>query len=336
MARNMTQAQTNDLYQSDDLDQMMHPANQALFDIEDAELPAPVYRTARRLLDLAAARDGQVIVDRSEMCFLCGNAADGTMRSHLIQLARAGIIQYHTNHMVSVRFLAWLPGINTVIDQRANTRAERAPEVTNDATVIAQRSDTRAERSQPSPPTRARRSDARAERSLPKHRALGDQIRAPSDQIRALSARQTPPLVGCLVVDPTPTGNDLDKQTNNHGPEVSDHWPPPSPVDQAKGFAMLIDPAVGIAPKTARQIAATTPAGEILRQIAAWLPEKQKGKQGPGLLIQRLRDQWGASEPSSEFKNTDFFRRHFPGLSGYRSPEEMEEAEREYHRLMRG
>ncbi len=102
--------------------------------IEAADLPATIYRTARRLLDLAAAHDGYLELTPAAMKQLCDTTADGTMRSHLIQLMLGGILAYNSSQKhgrIAVRFAAYpIPIIESwsseLIAQRAKTRAERS------------------------------------------------------------------------------------------------------------------------------------------------------------------------------------------------------------------
>lgn len=117
--------------------------------IEAADLPAPVYRTARRLLDLAAATGQHAIkLDHNGALGFCGTDSPGTMRRHLGTLAKHGIIHYSVNGAVHVSFCA-----APVLTECAPTRAECAPILTQRAQtpppVITERASTRTERAQP-------------------------------------------------------------------------------------------------------------------------------------------------------------------------------------------
>lgn len=271
----------------------------AVAQIERADLPAPVYRTARRLLDLAAAHAGDIIVDREEACRLCGNAADGTMRSHLIQLARTGVIAYHTNHYVSVRFTAWQRGD----EEPCGEPGDNSPP---DFDPRDQRSDTRAERAQTAPPPRAERSPTRDQRSHNSGRALSARRRAVGDQIRALGDQNDPP-IGCLFDQSTPLHEG--DQTNKHAAPVA---PPHSP-ETARAMELLID--VGVAGHMARQLAARVPLAEVIRHIAFWLPAHEAGDVKPGLLVSRLKNREPAPAPTPVFFRSEWYRRHFPDAS---------------------
>ena len=64
--------------------------------IESADLSAPIYRTARRLLDLAADHDGYLEITPTALSEIGGGGAEGTMRTHLIQLACWGFNPHPT------------------------------------------------------------------------------------------------------------------------------------------------------------------------------------------------------------------------------------------------
>ena len=268
----------------------------AVAQIETADLPAPVYRTARRLLDLAAQYDGDIIVDREEARQLCGSAADGTMRSHLIQPSRAGIIRYHTNGYVSVRFVSFHSGIpeSGDVEQPGDNSPDLPPSPTDSR---AERSHTRAGRSHPHHPPRAGRSPTRAERSHDDGRALSDHRRAPSDQIRALGDQNAPPLMNVMNGSPI--------QEDDHSFIQS-----PAATDQKRAEALLMD--VGIDGPMAAKMAAAAPVSEIVRQVAAWLPRYQAKQVGHGSLVKRIFARRHAPDLSPEFLSGELYRRHFP------------------------
>lgn len=116
---------------------MNHWISTTIDQIETADLPAPVYRTARRLLDLDQAGTGVIKLSTISMLDIAGTASTGTMRRHLWALAKAGIIHYSINGAVHVSFCA-----APVITECAPTRAERA----QPDPVITECAPTRAER----------------------------------------------------------------------------------------------------------------------------------------------------------------------------------------------
>lgn len=283
----------------------------AICQIEQADLPAPVYRTARRLLDLAADTAGDVVLSRLDARHLCGSpdkpAADGTMRSHLIQLSSAGILQYHTNGFVAVRFRSFEDGrveSAKVIVHRAQTRAERSharaersPAYPQPGTMIEEPTDPRAERATDPDSMIAERSDARAERSHRDGRAPSDHPRALSDHARAPDDQNGDQWFG-LVWNPS-NPDPGSKPIQPIGPE-------PEP---GSAVAMLVD--VGIRPHMAVKLA-HIPAPEVLRQIALWLPQHAAGDVGTGALIDRLQKRKPAPPITEEFKRSEFYHRHFP------------------------
>ena len=102
--------------------------------IESADLSAPIYRTARRLLDLAADHDGYLEITPTALSEIGGGGAAGTMRTHLIQLACWGILAYNSSQKhgrIAIRFTAYpMPIVeewpHEEIAPRSNSRAGRA------------------------------------------------------------------------------------------------------------------------------------------------------------------------------------------------------------------
>jgi hypothetical protein len=89
---------------------MSSETTDAIFDqIDGADLSATAYRTGIRLWRLAAANGGVVHLPRTQMIALCGTESDGTMKNHLCQIAKAGIIEYGvTGDVVFIRLLLWI------------------------------------------------------------------------------------------------------------------------------------------------------------------------------------------------------------------------------------
>lgn len=82
-----------------------HPGQAAALDaIDAAPLSAPVYRTARRLLDLADAA-GYCNLTAADLLAVCATDTKDTVRHHLFSLRRANLIEYSSGRLVSVRFL---------------------------------------------------------------------------------------------------------------------------------------------------------------------------------------------------------------------------------------
>lgn len=113
----------------------------------------------------------------------------------------------------------------------------------------------------------------------------------------------TPHMVGCLVVNPIPSGNI--NQPTNHAPQPAET---PGLADEARSLALLLDVGVGI--RKAKPLAASAPFDEIRRQVAAWWFDFQAGRHQHGLLITRIEQRWGAPPPGRDWFETEIGRRH--------------------------
>ena len=92
--------------------------------INDAQLPATMYRTARLLLDLANPTTGETAVTHDQMRAIAGTDSDGTVRKHLIRLQAAGIATYQRNAIVHVWFADWQPNnLHDTVHRSAPVRA---------------------------------------------------------------------------------------------------------------------------------------------------------------------------------------------------------------------
>lgn len=83
--------------------------------LDSAPLSAPVYRTARRLLDRSS--NGVVRLTHAEMRQVAGADSDGTARNHLHALHAAGLITYRRNAAVTI----WWNPADDDADQPART-----------------------------------------------------------------------------------------------------------------------------------------------------------------------------------------------------------------------
>lgn len=79
----------------------------AMHQIEAAALSDKQYRAARRLLDHAAQRRGQLKLSKEDALAVCTTQTNGAMRRLLGQLKKAEIINYRVNGYVYVNFCAW-------------------------------------------------------------------------------------------------------------------------------------------------------------------------------------------------------------------------------------
>lgn len=137
--------------------------------VDAANLPATVYRTARRLLDRAHRDNGYARISHAELMVVCETQSEATARSHLVQLAAAGLITYRRNSDVHVYWHDWLeaPETETEVPRIEQVEPSTAPAAAVDevidsdqsrAVVIAQRSNRAV--------VIAERSKSSAERSL--------------------------------------------------------------------------------------------------------------------------------------------------------------------------
>ena len=248
--------------------------------IEAADLPATTYRTARRLLDLAS-EDGHVTLTKDTMLDLCGTDKWNTVRAHLGQLTRAGIIHYSTNSMVYVNF---------VIAERSNLTSER--------------SSVTSERSHPTPPMIAERAQMTSERSQDAP-VIAERSFVTSERAQMTSERSNEPSNTGWLVGWT---NDQDPDTNQ--PTTDD---PPDAGDIDRSIALLTDPEIGLSVDAARQRAQEQPFASILRVVAGYWTDFQDGKvSSPGVLNHRLRSGWSAGPISAEFRRSPLCERHSP------------------------
>lgn len=128
---------------------MCNDSTDAILDqIDQADLSATAFRTAMRLWRLAATNGGVVHLPRPQMIALCGTESDATMRSHLYQIAKAGIVEYSAAGGIFVRFLLW--------DLRADNAPLRAERANDDDDLRAQRAEMRADNA----PLRAQRANS--------------------------------------------------------------------------------------------------------------------------------------------------------------------------------
>jgi len=280
--------------------------------IDDADIPSTVYRTAMRLLHSADNSSGTVTVSEGDLMAICQTVAEGTLRSHLVQLASAGILRYRRRGLIYIQFDPWanpeLPWEDEVLI------AERSNRELGSEVLIAERSNLdngdpiRALSDQNGEPESA---DLIAQRSItesePPNRALSDQKpRAERSNLPSTSQARSGGWVGPL----------LPKKKRKKGPT---HPPKPS---QQLALGLLIDPEIGISYEVAQILAAGLPAQDIYRLVDEWLPEHRDGKVKTGALVSRLKrlvgSPWGADAPSPRgpvslsagFLVSDLFQRH--------------------------
>lgn len=256
---------------------MCNELTDAILDqIDQADLSATAYRTAIRLWRLAFTNGGVVHIERPQMTLLCGTDSDATMRTHLYQIAKAGIVEYRAAAGVFVRFLLW-----DLRADNAQVRAQRANEgEIEDANLRAQRAGMRADNAQ-----------VRAERA---NEASTSHVRA-----RAL---------GRLGRSLTNT----EKEKEPTYPPTS-QTPKLKPMQQI-AFDLLVDAEVGVIHRVADELARKLPPQDIYRAVDQWLPDAQVGKVTAGALKHRLETLKPSNARmvnlSARFRGSELFHRH--------------------------
>jgi hypothetical protein len=282
----------------------MDPIEYAWNQIDEADLPAPVYRTAVRLLRMAAWNpDGYVRLTKPELMSLCGTDADGTMRRHLLELSDAEIIHYSTNKVVYISFHAWRiveedEGDRNMRKSRAQNDLPRAPGDLGEGIF-----------DQEPPPTACVDDDA--DMDMRKVRALGDQSRALDDLPRANYEQNSEipshARVGWLV------GTDPRSSHREQNPTNQ----PPNAGACARVREFLTDPDIGLDDDAIDRLPAIE--FRLAVQITfAWLDLYRRGKADTGLLIYRLRRKKGAAPLRDCDRQSELCRRHAP--EAYRPP----------------
>ena len=249
--------------------------------IEAADISANIYRTARRLLDLAGD-DGNLKIKRSSMMRIAKTTADGTMRRHLGTLTSNGIIHYSTNEFVYISFV--------------NAPVDSASVITTRAQDALRRADDEPEEPQSADPvitTRAQDALRRADDAPMITRCAQDASTRAQDALR----RAEEPHNVCLFVN-TPTTNGDQEQTNKQ-------------TTDARGIFLLTDDDVGLTVEVAQHYASLYEFDQLLRHVGAWWQDRQAGSiAAPGALIHRLRSGWNAGPLSEEFRQSSIGRRH--------------------------
>ena len=299
--------------------------------INHSRLPAGTRSHALALLALCHHDNGHVAASWEAIAHAFGVRNAAVVRRHLGRMAAVDLIHYSSNGdgVVYVNFKAWQePGRAPVLPNRRvgdtgsvdPTRA-RAPVTPNRRVGDTESVDptraldgvtagARAHDTETVSPTRAqdggigawaRDEDTetvdptRARAPVLPDRRVGDT--GSVDPTRA----PPPQLVGCLV--DTPSTNGEINQTTNHAAQT-----PIDGAEESRTVALLLDVGVGI--EKARALARTTPFEEARRQVAAWWPDFEAGRQQAGLLITRIEQRWGAPPPGQRWLWSELGRRH--------------------------
>lgn len=256
---------------------------QTIHAIECADISANIYRTARRLLDLATPIGGSVKLSYSRMRAIADTRSDGTVRRHLGTLVRHNVLHYSTNEFVYVTFSA-------------------APVITTCAPVITRRAWAITSCAPDQPPI------ADYAKDVITRRAWAITTRA---QRRAMITTRAPmittraPVITTCENDPTLGGGGIytslsTNETSSKGNSDDD------PV-----VALLTDPEVGVSPAIAAAVSASMSFDQALRVVADWY---QSGVSA-GALVYRLRNKWDKGAPKDAFRRSPLCARHAPALA---------------------
>lgn len=276
----------------------------ALEQIEQADLPATVYRTAIRLLRRASADGGTFALEEAELLDICQTDAEGTVRSHLVQLAAAGIIRYKRRGFVTITFLAWMGEDENLIAQRSLLWQDEEIRALSDQIDGGMGEDLIAERSN-------------SDEAAP-IRALSDQkARAQRSKSASTSHARSGRWVGRSL-------STTRKRKEPTYPPKPSHDPSLNEVQQL-ALGLLEDSDVGILHEIALTLVASKPVQDIYRAVDRWLPEFQAGKVGVGALKHRIETAKPSATAtvslSAGFLASDLFQRH-------RLPDEMVDGKR--------
>jgi hypothetical protein len=277
----------------------------ALAAIKAAKLPAPTYRTARELLDLAGD-NGQLKISKTAFCELCGTASIDTARGHLWQLQRAGLIHFSTNEAVHVAFAAF-PTADRMLVESTQTRAQPtptratptragSPEPNNNGCMLVESTQTRA---QPTP--------TRATPTSPHTRddRLIDRSSDPSQNAINQS------------ISPAPSGP---------------HRVPRQPWEAPLSFRLLTDKRIAMRRADAERLAEAHPFRDVRDAVAHWWQNRKAAggrfEDYPGIVVYWLDNLADTVLPlaSDEFLRTDLARAYLPPDEAEADEAEAEEA----------
>ncbi len=269
--------------------------------LEQSDLPAPMFRTAMRLARRTAAGSSYVRVTYEEMAEIVGTSSDHTVRGHLAGLSRAGLFTYQRNHAVHI----WWKVIaeraprasddQVPIEYRQQVIVERAPRASDDQLPGEDGEPVIAERAPRAPHDQPLREDEKFDRGT---RATRDERapRASDDHPIGRLGRK----VGRLIDDPTylPEGGDGGKQ-------------PADEAEAQRSFELLTDREIGLDPATATVLAQRHSFEEIRAQGFRFLRDRAAGAvRSPAVITSRLQKRWAAGPVLADDKRSDLWRRH--------------------------
>jgi hypothetical protein len=283
--------------------------DQLLDILEEADLPAPMFRTAVRLARRTAPGASYVAVTYAEMAQICGTDSDNTVRGHLAGLSRVGLFTYQRNHAVHIWWkviaerAVRASGDQVATDGGDGLIAGRASRALDDQLPTSEGEGLIVERASRALDDQPLREDEKIDRSARVTRAE----RAP----RALDDHpigRIGRMVGRKDDDPTylPGGfGGADAETTRT--EL-----------QQRAFALLTDAEIGLDAGTAAQLA-TRHGFELLQAHAfRFVRDRAAGSvRSPAIIATRLKREYAPGPLLAEDRTTELYRRHCASDDGF-------------------
>ena len=250
--------------------------------LEAAELPAAIYRTARRLLDLTQPGDLYVRVGYTQMETICNTTSQNTVRGHLVALANAGLITYRRNDAIHIMWH----------DELIAGRSNRSQDDQIDRSTISEMGQETGCETAP--------------------RSQGDQKdRSTINLIAGRSKRSQddhPIGSGWLVGNSDPKPRiDPNQPTNQPEPEGG-----VGETDAERSVALLTDPDVGLAAAKAWEIAQRHSLATVREQVFQFLRDRQAGKvRSPAVIVTRLERGYQAGRVQESDRASPVWERHW-------------------------
>lgn len=315
----------------------------ALDQIDAGKLSARVYRTVRRLLDRAWENNGHLEITEADLKALCGRNSLGTMREHLGELWKAGIIQYkRANGMVVIDFTAWLqPPLQ---GEDADPPSDDGGGATDGGGSPTDAGPVRV--SDPAAPA-AKAGDIEAwmnSRVGSRHFLVDEEpeevMTEPAlcpqnepEEAEILTRTRERALGGLGVSPCTRISSPIpEKKKPNPKPKPPERDQPRA-REQQLALGLLVDREVGVSFQVAQILARSLPAQAIFKAVDDWLPDRDAGKVKEGALVYRLRLLMQSLEQglgkvmlSAAFRCSELFERH-------RLPEEMIASDRKIYSI---
>lgn len=251
----------------------------AVQQINAAPLPAPVYRTARRLLDIAhanATQPGYIEINRTQALEIAQTDAWNTVRGHLATLERNGLIQKWLNHSARIWWKSY-PAPSWLGDQKcwpSDQSSTIADKGTHEIDHFCSPSD--------------------------HFCSPSDQKCSPSDQKCSKTTYEILEREREREYIINTTEQSLSLSRNDLQPE------------QQRVFDALTDPEVNIQPANAIKVAQYMKLRLVLLMIGTWWPEREK--YSAGALFKRLMNpgKFRPGVPGKDFLASEFYARHYP------------------------